>query len=49
MADEKSLLELTRELIDLQMEKKKFNTETNARIKEIQLLIKEAAREIKQP
>jgi hypothetical protein len=45
MADEKSLLELTRELIDLQMEKKKFNAETNTRIKEIQLLIKEAARD----
>ena len=45
MADERSLLELTRELIDLQTEKKKYNADVNTRIKELQLLIKEAARE----
>ena len=45
MADEQSLLELTRELIDLQTEKKKYNADVNTRIKELQLLIKEAARE----
>ena len=47
MAD-KTLLELTRELIDLQQEKKTYNGEINTRIKEVQLLIKEAAREEKQ-
>lgn len=37
------LLELTRELIDLKMEKKKFNKEQNDRIKDVEKRIEETA------
>ena len=37
------LLELTRELIDLKMEKKKFNKEQNDRIKDVEKRIEDAA------
>ena len=41
----KSLLELTRELLDLQTEKKNYNKEINERIKELQTQIAAKAKE----
>jgi hypothetical protein len=40
---ENLLLELTRELIDLKMEKRKFNKEMNDKIKDVEKRIEQAA------
>lgn len=45
MKDINLLLELTREVLDLQSEKKKYNKETNDKIKAVQLRIREAVKD----